>query len=446
MEIKEIQSKKLFKEYEIIVPGKEIDDQIDIKIKELVPKTNLSGFRPGKAPLSLVKKKYEKDVLGEIINKTVQEHSKKLIEEKKLKPLRLPKVEIKKFDKSIALEFIIQIDLVPEFELCEFKDISITKYEVDFTKKETEENYKSFVSSQQQYKSIKENRKVKEGDQLNISIQGIDKDVPENLKKQQNVNVIIGSNYQVLPNIDKLLLNKNVKKDDEILIDVDLPFKDQKNTSKKKFKVKIIEINELNNIAIDDEYLKKNNIKSLDDLKEKVKSNLKDQYNLLSNEISKKNLLDILEKNHTFDLPEGILEDEFNSIWKRVELAKKNDTLDPDDKTLKDNDLKKRYKMIATRRVKIALIVSSIANKNSINVTNQELNDGIIKYASNYPGKEKQIFEYLKNNPSEIEVIKGPIFEKKVIDHVMNKAKINNKKISVKELFDIQTKAFKEGF
>ena len=188
--------------------------------------------------------------------------------------------------------------------------------------------------SQKEYKTIKVDRKVKNGDQLNISIQAIDKDVPETLKKQQNINVIIGSNYQVLPNIDKLLLEKNVKKNDEIIINVDLPLKDQKNVSKKKFKVKIIDINELANVAIDDEFFKKNNLKSLSDLKEKINNNLKDQYNLLSNEISKKNLLDILEKKHTFDLPEGILEDEFNSIWKRVEISKKNNYLDPDHKNL----------------------------------------------------------------------------------------------------------------
>ena len=158
----------------------------------------------------------------------------------------------------------------------------------------------------------------------------------------------------------------------------------------------------------------------------------------MSNEISKKELLDRLEKNHTFDLPDGILSEEKKSIWHRVEHAKKDGTLDPDDINLKEEELKKRYEKIAERRVKLALIVSNIATKNKISINEEEITKGLIEYTKNYPGQEKQIFEFFKKNPSEIEVIRGPLFEKKVLDYEMTKVKKINKEIILKDFINLQ--------
>ncbi len=135
MQIKEINSKKLFKEYLIEIPSIEIEKKIDNKIMELAPKTNLPGFRPGKAPINLVKRKYEKDILGEVINNTVQENSKKLLNEKNLKPLGLPKIKITEFNKSKSLKFNIKIDLSPEFDLYDFNKINLNDYKIFFYKK-----------------------------------------------------------------------------------------------------------------------------------------------------------------------------------------------------------------------------------------------------------------------------------------------------------------------
>ena len=164
----------------------------------------------------------------------------------------------------------------------------------------------------------------------------------------------------------------------------------------------------------------------------------------MSFELSKKQLLDNLEIKHDFDLPEGILSDENNLIWERVKQAKTNGTLDPDDIDLKDHDLKKRYEKIAKRRVKLALIVSDIAKNNNITVNDQEIANGIMQYSKNYPGQEKQVLDYFKKNPSEIEVIRGPLFEKKVIEYVMSKVKKNEKKDNINEFNQIQSKAFKQ--
>ena len=443
MEIKEVQSKKLFKEFSIEIPGNEIEEKINLKIKELIPKTNLPGFRPGKAPLNIVKKKYEKDVLGEVINNTVQESSKKLLNDKKIKPLRMPKIEIKKFDRLTSLEFIIKIDLPPEINLCDFNKIDLTKYEINISRSENEKAYKDFVDGQKNYISIKDNRAVKNHDKVLVSLFSNDNEVPEVLKKQDNVNVMIGSSYQFLPELDKKLVEKKVKKNDEVNLIIELPDKESPNKKNKfNYNIKILDIQESRPIKVDSEFLKKINIKSLNDLRKKIENDLKSYYISISDEVTKKNLLDNLEKIHKFDIPEGIYNEEFDSIWKRVEQAKLSNSLDQDDVKLNEQELKKRYEKIAVRRVKLALIVSFIAEKNNIEINNEELSNGIIQYSKNYPGQEKQIFEYFKKNPAEIEVIRGPLFEKKVIDHIISKANKINKKVSIKEILEIQSKAF----
>ena len=215
MQVKEIQSKKLFKEYLIEVPHNEIDEKTDLKIKELAPKTNLPGFRKGKAPLNLVKKKYENDILQEVINAVIQEKLKNLLDEKSIKPLRMPKIAVTKYEKNKILEFNIKIDLPPEFDLYDFTKLELNDYEVKLTKKDIDENYDKFVKSQIHYHSINENREVKKNDQIIISIKSEDEEVPEILRKENKIPVNIGSEHQYIPELDKILLEKKVKKGDQ---------------------------------------------------------------------------------------------------------------------------------------------------------------------------------------------------------------------------------------
>ena len=152
--------------------------------------------------------------------------------------------------------------------------------------------------------------------------------------------------------------------------------------------------------------------------------------------------MDILESKNNFDVPEGILEDEFNIIWHKVEHAKKENKLDEDDKNLSEDKLKKRYEKIAFRRVKLAILMEQIAQEQNITVSEKELTDGLLNYSSQYPGQEKQIFDYFKKNPSFVESIRGPIFEKKIMDLIFSKIKLVSKKISVNDFHKLQTDTF----
>ena len=443
MNIKEVSSKKLFKEFEIQVPYEEVDNSIDNKIVEIIPTVSLPGFRKGKAPLNIVKKKYENNILSEVIEKIVEDKTKKLLEEKNLKAFRQPKVEIKKYQKNEPVEILIKIDLDPKIKIFPFNNLDLTKRSIKLDKKTINENYKNFINSQKHYHKVTDNRSVKLSDKIILNIRTEDEEMPDYLKSQENLSVITDSDYQILPDISDKLIKIKAKVGDQVKLSFDM--KDalkKKNTKNVEFLIEILSIEHSHEFSVTKDFLKKNNLKDEKELMNNIEKNLLRQYEDQLKQIEKKELMDVLDLNNKFDIPEGILDEEFNSILNRLELAKKENKLDEDDKNLSDDELKKRYKKIALRRVKLALLMQHIANEEKISVTEKELSDGMLNYASQYPGQEKQIFDYFKKNPSTIESIRGPIIEQKIVDYILSKINIKNEIIDIKKFQKLQDEVF----
>jgi trigger factor len=317
----------------------------------------LPGFRKGKAPVNIVRKKYENNVLSESLDKLIQDKMKLLLDEKKLKPFTQPKIDLKKYEKNKPIEVEIKIDLEPEIKLAEFKKMKVIEYEIDLDNKLIEDNYKEFLKSQKKYLEIKNIRQIKKSDKVLIDLSSKDEKVPDFLKLQKNLPIVIDSDYQILPSIGDKLIENKLKKGDKIDIELDISKSLKLNEEKlATFAIEILNIEESVPFVVDKDFLDKNRLKNEDELKSNLEKSFKSQYENGLKQIQKKQLMDILEKEHSFDLPEGILEKEFNDIWHRLEDAKKNGTLDEDDKKLSDVKLKKRYQEISQRRVKLAIL------------------------------------------------------------------------------------------
>ena len=443
MNVKEINTKKLFKEYLIEVPYDEVDSLINVKINEIIPTISLPGFRKGKAPINIVRKKYENNFLNEVIQKIAQDKIKDLLDKKKIKAFRHPKVELKKYEKNQPIELVIKIDIQPEIKIYPFGKIKSIKYEIEVDKKTFEKNYESFLSSQKVYEKINDNRSAILSDRIFVNITTDDTSAPDFLKEQKNIPIDTESDYQVLPDISKKLIDLKVKEGENKKIKFNLKeiIKEKENKNI-EFNVEILSIEKKKDFKVDDDFLKKNNLKDDKELRKNIDQSLINQYETYLREIEKKQLMDLLESKNEFDIPEGIFEEEFEIIWHRVEHAKKDNKLDKDDQNLSEKKLKERYSKIALRRVKLAILMQHIANENKISVSEKELTDGMLNYASQYPGQEKQIFDYFKKNPSSIESIRGPIFEKKIVDLILTKTKLESKKISVKDFNKLQEETF----
>jgi FKBP-type peptidyl-prolyl cis-trans isomerase (trigger factor) len=240
-----------------------------------------------------------------------------------------------------------------------------------------------------------------------------------------------------------LLISKKFKEGDKKNLSFNLSkiLKNDK-LNKVEYSIEVVSIEESVKFEITDEYLSKNGFKNENELKDILKNNSIQQYNQGIKQIEKKQLMDFLNKDYKFDLPEGVLEEDFNEIWNRLENAKKDGTLDEDDKSLSENELKKRYKKISERRVKLGVLLQYIAKEEKISISEDELSKGIMQYASQYPGQETQIMEYLKKNPSSVESIRGPMLEDKIINVITSKASIINKKINEQDYKKLEEETF----
>ena len=256
------------------------------------------------------------------------------------------------------------------------------------------------------------------------------------------MSVDTGLKQEIIPGINKELISK-FKIGDKKKINLDLSkiLKDEK-LNKVEFDIEIVSIEESVKFEINEEYLKKNGFKNEQDLKNVLKNNALNQYNQGIKQIEKKLVMDVLDKQYNFDLPEGILEEDFKEIWNRIEIAKKDNNLDEDDKSLSDKDLEKRYKKISQRRVKLGVLMQSIAKNQKIEINDDELSRGILQYASQYPGQEKQIMDYIKKNPTSLESIKGPLLEQKIIDKITEKSSKTVKKIDEEQYKKLEEETF----
>ena len=276
-----------------------------------------------------------------------------------------------------------------------------------------------------------------------INLDTSDKNVPEYLKSQKNIPIDTDNNQEILPGINNLLIKNKFKEGEKKNFKFNLSklLKNQE-LNNIEFNIEVISIEERTEFKITKEYLDNNGFKNENELRTLIENNTTQQYNQGLKQIEKKQLMDILNKEYNFDLPEGILEEDFNEIWQRLEYAKKEGSLDNDDKSLSDADLKKRYKKISERRVRLGVLLQYIAKEEKIEITEDELSRGIMHYASQYPGQEKQIMEYLKKNPTSIESIKGPLLEEKILDTIISKATITNKKINDVEYKKLEEQTF----
>ena len=290
MNIKELKS-TLYKEYSLDIPYSEVDTLINNKINEILPTVTLPGFRKGKAPVNIVKKKYETNVLSEVIETLVRDKTRNLLDEKKLKPARQPRIDIKKYEKEKPVEIEVKIDLEPEIKLQNFENFSLKKYEIDFDKKTLNENYNQFINSQKQYKKIDSKRTIKYSDKIFLNITTNDESVPDFLKSQKNLPIVTDSDYQVLPDISKKLIDKKIKLGDKIKLLFDLKevvkSKDKKEV---EFDIEILSVEESSPFKVNDEFLKKIGLKDENELKENLKKNLNAQYDQALNANRKKRI------------------------------------------------------------------------------------------------------------------------------------------------------------
>ena len=436
MNVTEIKSEGLKKEFKVSVPASDFNKKIDEKINEISKKTKLPGFRPGKAPKEMLKQKYRASVMGEVLDELVRTSTDEVIKSKKLNPAMMPDVKITSFEDGKDVEFEISMEVLPEIKFGDFSKIELDKLTAEVPAEEVEKALKYLAESRKETVKVEEDRASKEGDTTVIDFVGSIDGVEFQGGKGNNYPLVLGSG-SFIPGFESQLVGKKAGEK----VDVNVKFPENyhaKDLAGKDavFAVEIKEIRVAKDIEINDEFAKSLGEESLDKLKSVIADRIKGDYDVASRMKLKRQLLDNLDKEYSFEVPQSLVDAEYKGIVAQYEQAKKYNQLDESEKAKSEEDLLAEYKDIAVRRVKLGLLLSEIGKDAKLTITPDDINKAIMNEAKKYPGQEKAVFDYYIKNKQAIESMKAPVFEEKIVDHIIGLAKVNDKVVSVEELYN----------
>lgn len=441
MNVKELKSEGLKKEYKLTLPSKNFEDKVAKKLEEVSKKVKIQGFRPGKAPKAMVEKQYKSSVIGEVLENLVQEATAELLKSKNLNPAVLPDVKITKFEDGKDIELEVSVEVLPEIKVNDFSSIKLDKPTVEVDDAEVEKALNYLAESRRETKKVETSRAAKDGDTLVINFVGSVDGVEFQGGKGDNYPLVLGSGT-FIPGFEEQLVGKKAGEK----VDVKVKFPDTyhaKDLAGKDsvFAVDVVEIREPAKVEINEEFAKSLGEKSLADLKAKIADRIKADYEKASRMKLKRKLLDALDKEYSFQVPTSLVDQEYDAIVKQYEHAKSHNQLDKEDLARSEKDILTEYKEIAIRRVKLGLLLSETAKQTKITVEPNDINNAIMEEARKYPGQEQAVMEYYLKNQQAIEALKAPIYEDKIIDYILDKVKLNNVIVSVEELYNFDDEA-----
>ncbi|WP_025899031.1 trigger factor [Sneathiella glossodoripedis] len=434
MQVTQTSSEGLKRDFTVVVEAAEIEGKVTEKLVEVGAQVRLPGFRPGKVPMNILRQRFGRNVMGEILEGTVNEASQSVLNDNDLRPAQQPKIEITKFDEGQDLEFTIEVEVMPDFEPGDFSKLKLEKQVAEVEDSKVDEALEQIAGSQKNFKKVARNRKAKEGDALLIDFVGkVDGEAFEGGSAEGH-QLELGSG-QFIPGFEEQLIGH--KGGEEVDVTVTFPenYGAEHLAGKEAvFTVTIHEVQEAADVEINDEFATKLGLESLDALKENIKNRIQEDYNQLSRQTLKRSMLDALADMHDFEVPPGMAEAEFNSIWEQFEkeLERTGEKLEDQDQS--EEELRAEYQAIAERRVRLGLVLAEVGRLNNIDVTNEEVQQAMLAQARNYPGQEQQVFQMFQQNPEMQNSLRAPIFEDKVVDFIAELATVTEKKVSFEEL------------
>lgn len=422
----------LSREIEVTVTAKEIEERVNARLTEVVKTIQLPGFRKGKVPFSIAKQKYGRAVMGEVLELAVNETTEKVMKDKGLKPAMQPKIEVKEFDEGKDLKYRIDVEILPDIKVKDFKGLKLTKQIASPDKKSIDESLDRIAAGNSSSEVVSEKRATKKDDILVIDFHGrtADDNKAHPGMHAHGHSLKLGSG-QFIPGFEEQLIGK--KAGDKVEVKVSFPESYHAAELAGRdaiFDVEIHEIRAEKKGAVDDELAKRLGLADAAALKKAVEEQLQKELDGHARLRLKKELLDRLDEMHKFDVPPGMLDLEYKTILRQVEMEQEHsgskEKLSEDDKTeLKD---------IAGRRVRLGLILAEIGNSNKITVNDAELQRAVITEAQRYRGQEKEVFDYYSKNRQALESLRAPIFEDKVVDFILELAEVTEKKVTPEQL------------
>ncbi len=441
MQITETSAEGLTRQYKVVIPAGELAALVDTKLAGLVPQVRMPGFRPGKAPVALIKKQYGRAVLGEVLQEQVGEASRRVVTDNNLRPALEPKMDAEPFEDGKDLVVTFDYELLPDVTPGDLKSIALEKEVAEIADDEVTKAIERIAGEQRKFEKIEEDRPAANGDVLVFDFLGKVDGVAFEGGAAEDYELELGSG-RFIPGFEEQLVG--TKAGEDKLVEVSFPA-DYGNTDlagkAATFECKVKEIKAAQPVAIDDELAKQLGLDNLDALKDAVKKQLAEQYDQFSRAKLKRVLFDKLNDLHAFPLPPTMVQMEFDQIWNEL-------TQDPaqleNEKTEsgKDEDgLKADYRAIAERRVRLGLLLSEIGRLNNVEVKAEEVTRAMIDQARRFPGQERKVMEFYQKNPEAAARLRAPIYEDKVVDFILGMVAMTEKTVPLAELMKVEEAA-----
>ena len=420
MKIEKKTKKGLRTNFTVSVDKKIIQKKIEERLNELQTEVNLKGFRPGKVPPNVIKSQFGKAVYGDVIDKILKESSSKAIENEKIKVAGQPKIDLKTFGEGKDLSYTLEVDSLPEIKLKKFDNIQGTEYHITADNKLIDERIKEIAERHKKFEDKNINETAKLGDQISFDYTAtIDGNKFEG-SEGKGVQIELGKDL-FLKGFDNQLIGakKNETKKVESTMPPNHPKKELAN-KKTIFTCKILNIKFPSKNKIDDEFAKNVGAKNLSDLKKIIEKQISSQYKQALDAITKKEILDQIEKLHNFDLPQVLVNNEIDNITRALKKEEKEKH-------------KEKNEKLAKSRIKLGLLLNELREKNGLKVNENDIKNEIEKHARSMPGQEKMVIDFYQKNPDAAQRLQGAIYEEKIINFLKSKIKLNKKTIQSSE-------------
>jgi trigger factor len=441
MQVTEKLSDGLKRELEIIVTAKDLEAKLKDQLAEMKDRVQLKGFRPGKVPLDYLRRLYGKSVMGEIIQKEVTKSSDTALKDRKERPAFQPQIKMTEDEKEVDqildgkmdLSYVMAYEILPDFEMVDFSKMKIEKLVAEVDDKEIDAGVDNIVQNSISYKAVK--RGAKDKDRLTLDFVGkLDGETFEG-GTAEDAFLVLGSNSFIGGFEDGLI---GAKAGDELTVEGNFPedYNAEHLAGKTaQFDVTVKEVGKPTKPEINDEFAKTVGFETLEALREAVIGGIKQEQESYGRDKVKKNIMDALDDAHDFDLPPSLVDNEFDGIWEQITHKMGDDGKNfGEDGEESEEDARKKYQKIAERRVRLGLVLSQIAEKNTITINDQEVSTALGERIRQFPGQEQQVIEFYQNNPAAVAEIRAPLLEEKVVDYLLELMKVEEKTVSREEL------------
>lgn len=440
MQVTETQNAGLKREFKVVIGQAELDQELNAKLADMSKRANIKGFRPGKVPVAHLKRVYGRSAMAEVLQDAVDARSKRLLEEKNLKPAYQPEVKLPTDEAEIAavmdgkqdLAFTMALEVIPDFEIKDHSGLSLTRHVAAVAETEIEETLKRIASQSKNFEEKK--GKAAKGDRVTINFVGTIDGTAFEGGTAEDVALEIGSG-QFIPGFEDQLIG--VKAGDDVTVKVSFPADygvAELAGKPAEFATKVTKVEAAKDAAIDDEFAKKMGFEDLSKLKDMIKERMGAEYAQMSAMKLKRDVLDALDKEYSFELPEKLVEAEFDGIWNALQGEMTRSGKSFADEGTTEEDARKEYRAIAERRVRLGLVLGRMGEKQGVVVSEQELQNALMNRMRQFPGQEKMVIDYYRRNPGAMMELRGPIFEQKVVDGIVAAAKLAEKTVSKEEL------------